>query len=174
MSRGNLIDIASREAQLVWSRYNCMVIANSILLGFIGQLTVKRDTQSLLGVIACLVGLIIALLWLFTTSYGWSLSSSWFRASKGGDDGKSEIYKVYKNWLNKVWTGKSQDPLWWLVHSVIIIFCIAYLLLAFSFASSIYECCLRYIVPFGFTLVLGVALIIWRALTKGKLRIWDD
>ena len=66
-------DFAGRESQLVWNRYNCMVIANSILLGFIGQLTAKKDGSGLLESIACSVGLVIALLWLFITSYGWSL-----------------------------------------------------------------------------------------------------
>ena len=174
MNPKDLADFAEREAQLVWSRYNCMVIANSILLGFIGQSTVQRDTKSLLGMIACLIGLVIALLWLFTTSYGWSLSSFWFRASKGDDDGKSDIYKVYEDWLNKVWAGKSQDPLWWFAHAVIIVFCIAYLGLAFFITSSIYGCYLGYIVPCAFTGVFIIALIIWGLLTKRKLHIWDE
>lgn len=167
------MSVAHVEAQLVWNRYRCMLIANSILLGFVGHLAAQSN-RYWLGLISCLVGLVIALLWLFITSYGWSLSSRFFRAVMNTDIQGPDIFEEYQKWREEVWYKKSQDPLWWLAHSLIIIFCISYLLLALFFTSSISGCYLKYIIWFGSAVVLVVVLMVWRRLTKIKLCIWDE
>jgi hypothetical protein len=95
----NMLDFAKDEAQLVWRRYNNMLVANSILLGFIGQLILRGDiTQKIIPAGACILGLVITLCWLFLTSYGWSLSHRWLLSAE--DDCK-KVAGVYKDWVKK-------------------------------------------------------------------------
>ncbi len=131
MGNQKLVDFATKESQLVWNRYGCMVVANSILLGFIGQLATKKCYGGLLGICACGMGLLIALVWLFITSYGWHLS--WYILKQSGSD---EL-KVYKQWKKEKWDNFPNDPIWFCAHLVIFAFCLAYVLLGFHFSNGL-------------------------------------
>jgi hypothetical protein len=143
-----LIDFATKEAQLVWNRYGCMIVANAIFLGFIGQLATKESNVNSLEIYACGMGLIIALVWLFLTSYGWSLSAYAF--SKSG----TPEQKVYQQWKEKVRSRHKRDPMWWFAHVLIFLFCIAYILLTFQLSK-----CRNW--PVAFTMVFIIASICW-------------
>lgn len=129
-NKQKLVDFATKDAQLVWNRYGCMVVAHSILLGFIGQLAIKKCNGISLGIWACGIGLLIALLWLFITSYGWSLS--WYILKKSD----AIELKVYQEWKAKMWKERPKDPIWFCAHSVILTFCLAYILLTFHFSKG--------------------------------------
>lgn len=148
MSNNKLADFATKDAQLVWNRYGCMVVANSILLGFIGQLATKKCNGSSLGVCACGMGLLIALLWLFITSYGWSLS--WYALSKSNTNQK----EIYIKWKDKMWENRPKDPIWFCAHLVILAFCIAYILLTFHFSKCWFW-------PVVFIIALIIVLAFW-------------
>lgn len=147
-AKQKLCDFATKDAQLVWNRYGCMVVANSIFLGFIGQLATKKCNVNSLGIWACGIGLLIALLWLFLTSYGWSLSSYVFYKSK------TPQQKAYREWKAKMWKELPKDPMWFFAHLVIILFCLAYILLTSYFSKSCFW-------PVVFFIVLIIALLFW-------------
>ena len=146
MSNNKLTDFATKDAQLVWNRYGCMVVANSILLGFIGQLATKKCNGSSLGIYACGMGLLIALLWLFLTSYAWSLSSYLLYKSK------TPQLKAYEEWEKRMWNNLPKDPMWVFTHLVILVFCVAYILLTFHFSKCWFW-------PMVFIIVLIIALV---------------
>lgn len=147
LADNELADFATKEAQLVWNRYNCMLVANSIFLGFIGQSAIGRNTSSL-GICACGIGLIIALAWLFLTSYAWSLSSYVFYKSK------TPQKDAYVNWKKRMWGNRRKDPMWFFAHLVILVFCLAYFFLTIRFS----KCCFW---PALFLVALIMAFIYW-------------
>ena len=68
-------DVGHPGAELVWSRYNAMIVASTVGLGFLGQLASSQsDVKSYLAVAASLLGAAVCVLWWLITSYGWSLS----------------------------------------------------------------------------------------------------
>ncbi len=148
MGKRELVDFATKDSQLIWNRYGCMVVANSILLGFIGQLATKKYNSGWFGLCGCLIGLLIALLWLFITSYGWSLS--WYTLKKS----ESDELKVYEEWKKEKWDNLPKDPIWLCAHLVILLFCLAYVLLTFLFSKC-------WLWPVAFFILLIIALIFW-------------
>lgn len=147
-TKQDLVDFSTKEAQLVWNRYGCMVVANSILLGFIGQLAIKEHPFGMLEILACFMGLLIALMWLFITSYGWHLS--WYALCQSD----SEELKVYNQWKRNVWKKLPAGPIWFFAHGVIFAFCLAYVLLTLHFSKC-------WLWPVVFVIALFVALLFW-------------
>ena len=156
MDKKGLVDFATKEAQLIWNRYGCMVVANSILLGFIGQLAIQKCYGGPLRICACGVGLLIAFLWLFITSYGWSLSQYIL------ENTSSDELKVYDSWRNSVWKKWPIGPIWFFAHLVILVFCSAYLFLIFHFSTEWY---VRGVFIIGFL----IGIVIWLYVVIKKL-----
>ncbi len=157
----SLVKFATEDSQLVWSRYGCMVVANSILLGFTGQLAIKKCHVGWLGIWACSIGLFIAFVWLFITSYGWHLS--WHTLTESG----SEELKVYEEWKKKVWGEKTKDPIWFYAHLAILAFCVAYILLIIHFSVG-------YFVPAVFIVLSIFSFGRWLYLFYVKLKISNN
>lgn len=177
-SKDALRDAAQRDAQLVWMRYHYMMIANSILLAFIGQLATKDNVKGLLGVSACLFGLFISLLWLFLTSYGWSCSNELFQASEG------DVLKAYRGWKKNVWSCKVPGPSWCFSHAVIVLFCIGWVSLGIYFVYleylacnrcdivSIISICLSLFFVGIIAIVFLISLVLWVWLIRTRLSNW--
>lgn len=99
------------SADVVWSRYNAMVVADTVLFGFLTQ----EHVPCLVKIWGSVTGIAVTVCWWLLTSYGWSL----LHAEKA-------VTKKYKDWRGKSLLGKSQDPIWWCAHAVIWIFYSAY------------------------------------------------
>ena len=62
------ISVVNSERSAVWQRYNTMLIANSIIIGFL----VKHELGQALYVVAgCAFGLLLCVLWWLITEDGW-------------------------------------------------------------------------------------------------------
>lgn len=129
-----LRDLAYIQAQLIWSRYNAMIVANAVLIGFIGQLALSSDRKPITPIV-CGLGLFLTLIWWRITSVGWSLMHAWLEAiPKDNDDKIADTVKlpekVYKDWVKgKFWLNNEslcQDSIWWCAHGVIALFYLAY------------------------------------------------
>ena len=54
------------SADVIWSRYNAMVVADTVLIGFLGA---SKDEQQLL-IPGAIAGLVLTAFWWLLTSYG--------------------------------------------------------------------------------------------------------
>lgn len=97
-------------ADLVWSRYNAMVVAATVLLGFIAQ----DEVPCLLKIYGAVMGVVATVLWWLLTSFGWSLLHA------------EGVKQSYTDWRSKFLLGKLQDPIWWSAHFMIWLFYLAY------------------------------------------------
>ena len=102
---------AMKEAEIVWSRFSSMVVANTVLAGFASNLIGKPCHKPLVIAISVL-GAILNLCWFLITSYGFSLSREWWNAtlkvkkksnSKEAVESKYEPQKLFMNWQENLW-----------------------------------------------------------------------
>ena len=127
-------DIANFNGNLVWTRYNAHLVANSIVLGFIGHLVAPSptvDQSRVVPMVACLFGLTLTALWWRITSAGWSLMHSWLSVMPANERPPENGYEKWKKVCN---VQGRQDSIWWGAHLVILIFYVAYVLLLIYFA----------------------------------------
>ncbi len=76
-------ELATGEANLVWSRYNAMLAANAIVGAGLVFVATHEWTPALglvLAAIVSLLGLTVSVSWLGITHQGWQLSQSWVAA----------------------------------------------------------------------------------------------
>ena len=128
-----ITNIANNQLQLVWQRYNVMIVVHAILMGFIGQLawSWKDKTDLVLGISGCLIGLILVILWLIMTSAGWSISHAYVNASI------NQFTEIYSKWKDNTIKIRGKDLIWWSAHAVIMVFYFAYLALGFYFGFKL-------------------------------------
>jgi len=70
------LNIWIAQTQLIWSRFNVVIVANSIILGAIGLTIVSGHLLSAsLTRLLCLVGLVVSLAWLYTYRRACQLNS---------------------------------------------------------------------------------------------------
>jgi hypothetical protein len=72
------VNISLVEKQLIWQRYSAMLLANSIVLGFITNALTGDETRRffLLLIGACAFGIILCVLWGVLNHAGWSFEYS--------------------------------------------------------------------------------------------------
>ena len=118
MKDDDLLDFAGHEADIIWSRYNAMVVADTIFIAAIAAIT----ENTCLAFAGSCVGIILTAIWWIVTSAGWSLSHAMLHAI--GNEGKAAgtPLGVYQAWCSRVWPGCYADPIWWLAHAVIGLF----------------------------------------------------
>lgn len=95
------------SADLVWSRYNAMAVADTVLISFLGS----SNTDPLL-IPGAIAGIVVTVLWWLLTSYGWSLLHA------------EGVPQKYVDWRSKF--PFEQDPIWWSAHAVIWFYYFAY------------------------------------------------
>ena len=77
--RSTLLAMANTDTQLVWARYNAMLVAESILLAFVGlSLQAQHGKPSWLSLGAVIAAVILAWLWWLLTIAGWNASHWWY------------------------------------------------------------------------------------------------
>lgn len=130
-SMNELREIAYIQAQLIWSRYNAMIVAHSILIGFLAASPPGSNAIAILG---CIIGLLLALIWWRMTSVGWSFMHALLKRTPQDDTATPE--KIYDEWTKKFWFPRCQDSIWWGAHAVIAIFFAGYLVLFYHFARN--------------------------------------
>ena len=154
------MDIDNQERDLVWSRYNALVVAATVSLGFLAQLDAAN---ALLGFAISVLSLLVTLAWLLITSYGWNLLHELMEPVKtdktdktdNTEPDKPDVYlERYKAWLDRHWGNRSQDPIWWYSHAVIALFYVGFLLLGARFLYL--WCCLAAIRCWAVLIFLGV------------------
>lgn len=130
MDENELVGFASHEAELIWSRYNAMVVADTIFIAAIAA--IAKDKSWAFGG-AC-AGILLTAIWWLLTSAGWSLSHAMIYAIDGQPQGP---IRVYQQWRNRVWRYYA-DPIWWLAHAVIGLFYVVYATMAVYFAGKLF------------------------------------
>ena len=160
-----LIKCADNEKNLVWTRFNALLVANAVWLSFVTLWAVSSNGKSSItpiqGLIWSSAGLVLAYVWWLLTSYGWSLLHAYL------DEIPNQIeHAVYKRWRSRVWKNRVQDPIWWCTHIVIILFYWSYVLLIFFFLmpyklSPLWLLCISVAVVLHFlsTLVYAVRIL---------------
>ena len=130
------------EGQLIWSRFNAMVVAHAVLIGFISQAALSDAgaevydiTSKMVVVVGCVAGAQLALVWWRITSVGWSLQHAWLNKVKS-DKNDVAPKEVYEKWTKRFLFSSYQDPIWWCAHAVIAIFFFAYLSLFLYFSNE--------------------------------------
>lgn len=127
-SDANFIDALNAETQLVWARYNAMVVANSIILGFIGVSFIavaQNFAPKELTFGLAFGGGLLDYLWLFMTSLGWSLSKRFLQNTSG------PIKDIYEKWYKEPWHQfLGCGAIWWCTHAIILLFLTGYIALA--------------------------------------------
>jgi len=162
--KGTVRDIANFNGNLVWTRYEAFLVANSIVLGFIGQLVSDGAAESpVVRLVACVFGLLLTALWWWITSAGWSLMHSWLSVMP---DDELPPENGYKNWKDKCRVQGNQDPIWWAAHLVIWIFYVAYVLLLFRFANDQPLCVIIALLAACAALFI---LLLWASMSKFSL-----
>lgn len=71
------------ESQLIWSRYNSMLTANSIYMAIMAAIIAKSQNSTsdyTILVAAGTLGFVLTTLWFWSTWAGWSLSRHWGNA----------------------------------------------------------------------------------------------
>jgi len=70
------------EGQLIWSRFNAMVVANGIILAAISVLltTERVDWKPLVGLSA--LGIVLCLIWALMTARGFDYHDYWIRSAR--------------------------------------------------------------------------------------------
>lgn len=141
---------------IVWSRYNAMVVADTVLLGFLGS-----SNEEMLFVPGAIAGIGITVFWWLLTSYGWSLLHA-----------EQPVTDRYVAWRSEFFLGACQDPIWWFAHAVIWLFYFAYAgLLLFYLNRANAACALTGAVV---TVVLSVfLLLLWYTLTRLRIRRFE-
>ena len=96
------LSLMMNEAQLVWSRYNAMLTANSLIAVVLAAVLTKQDmsTCDLAILIAATVfGFILSLSWKRLTNHGWNLSHRWAEQARANwpydQDGPLETYYTW-------------------------------------------------------------------------------
>ena len=131
-----LREIAFVQGQLVWSRYNAMIVAHAVLIGFLGQAAVSDSSApNTIVVFGCVIGVLLALIWWRITSVGWSLMHAWLGAVPQ-EEGIVTPEMIYEKWANRFIFPRFQDSIWWCAHAVIAVFFVGYLLLFWYFAHE--------------------------------------
>lgn len=113
------------EKQLIWQRYQAMLVANSIGFGFItGNLS--APPRAMLG---CAFGLLLCLFWLRVTKFGWN--HMWDRINRaqrftwvGLDNPFDGPYQ------QDVKVGKVKDYIYETANSIIYLFMVSYIFMA--------------------------------------------
>lgn len=135
MDNDDLLAFASHEADLIWSRYNAMVVADTIFIAAIAAIT----TNTGLAFAGSCVGIILTAIWWILTSAGWALSHAMLDAIGQGDTGTNKTpVRVYQDWRSRVWPRCYADPIWWLAHAVIGMFYLVYAALAVYFGRLLF------------------------------------
>ncbi|MFV1950857.1 MAG: hypothetical protein ACC630_02695 [Nitrospinota bacterium] len=158
-----LRELAKIEAQLVWNRYNAMVVTNAVLIGFLAQLVISENETKMIGILGCVFGLIIALIWWRITGVGWSLAHAYLNAIPNDNNSDPTLEKVYENWTRKFLFHHYQDPIWWSAHGVIAMFYVAYLCLFIYLTRE------QGIQLYCLILIVGVAIVIFLILFISSL-----
>ena len=150
MKDDDLLDFAGHEADIIWSRYNAMVVADTIFIAAIAAIT----ENTCLAFAGSCVGIILTAIWWIVTSAGWSLSHAMLHAI--GNEGKAAgtPLGVYQAWCSRVWPGCYADPIWWLAHAVIGLFYLVYAALAVYFGGLLFGS------PFLALITMGLAALI--------------
>lgn len=97
---------ARHEANLVWSRYNAMVVAATVGVGLLGQV-VDKPELAVLGLAGSVFGVVGTIFWWLITSFGWSLSHVLLPTD-------TDYF-----WWRWKYRGIPQDPIWLCAHGVI-------------------------------------------------------
>ena len=163
------LEIAMTQGQLVWSRYNAMIVAHAVLIGFLGQAAVSESSgPKTIAVLGCVVGFLLALVWWRITSVGWSLMHAWLWAVPP-EEGPDTPVTIYERWTEKFIFRHFQDSIWWCAHGVIAIFMLGYLLLFWNLSHA--ENVHNYIVisSMGVAVIWFIVLLI-SSLTNHNIR----
>src|SRR6266404_4446714 len=67
------------EATLIWMRFNVMLLANAVFLGF---LTRNERPSALLTIVACVFGIALCIAWAILTYVGWKYLTERFTAAR--------------------------------------------------------------------------------------------
>ncbi len=120
----------SEEANLIWNRYNAMIVANSISMAVLTG-ALSNDISNRGGFLISFMGVIIVSLWWLITSFGWHLLHT--HLGLNGSDSKT-----YHKWRKQFSIVKKQDPIWWCAHLLIAVFYLAHCGFALHFLNESY------------------------------------
>jgi hypothetical protein len=113
------------ERSAIWQRYNSMLLANSIVFGFLARQSTLQATDL---VFATVFGLALCAAWLTLTLSGWSLFNLWYEAGRKFSwptlDHNANPLEVGARWL-----GRHGDPIFHVAWIVVILFMAGYLFL---------------------------------------------
>ena len=76
------------SADVVWSRYNAMVVADTVLFGFLTQ----EHVPCLVKIWGSVTGIAVTVCWWLLTSYGWSLLHAEKAVTKNTKIGAASLY----------------------------------------------------------------------------------
>ena len=126
------------EAQLVWNRFNAMMVAHSIILGALGT-KIGDATNQIYVLIGSCIGILLTYLWWALTSLGWSLQQAWIKSTNSSTSDPNTALQVYDSWkkqrLHHMWR---HDTIWWCAHAVIWVFLFIYLAIACFSATRMF------------------------------------
>lgn len=127
------IEFMKYEAELVWSRYNAMLTANSLIGIVLGALFTKEGltrTDRKMILLSSLFGVVLSILWYRLTKHGWDLSHLWMKeAGQNTLSGTRSPMAVYDDWVKK---NNDVDRIRRCAQWVIVLFIVAYAAIAVS------------------------------------------
>lgn len=99
------VSIVNSERQTIWQRYNALLLANTVVFGFIN----RSELSSAHVVIACVVGLFLCFFWWTLTKDGWRFFEAYcqmakrFRFPAVDDEVNANVamFEEFKNWESK-------------------------------------------------------------------------
>ena len=159
MNGNDLLDSANHEADLVWSRYNAMVVADTIFIAAIAAIT----QNTCLAFAGSCVGILLTAIWWILTSAGWALSHAMLNAA--GENPTTSV-RVYHDWCNRVWRDCYADPIWWLAHMVIGLFYFVYGGLTVYFAGQLFGSTCWAVITIGVPALLLLSGMLYLSLVK--------
>lgn len=91
------INLMNHEGDLVWSRFNVFILANTILFILIGEL-LKTNNKQMSILVVSFVGLILTFLWLISTVRGFEAIEYWncsIREIEEAISGKDAVINLF-------------------------------------------------------------------------------
>ena len=92
----------THEAQLVWHRYNVLLVANSILLAIIGIISSKNSLSLIFSISLPVVGFVLCIIWHSMTKKGFAATVHWAWEAERIESSLPEIMRAFSNRRNRI------------------------------------------------------------------------